>query len=155
MDSHDYTGFVAFMAGGAIAWNTKRQTIVATSATDSEVLATSYAVKRAEIIRIALYYLKASVPTPMAVFNDNSGCVFTSRTDSTKNTRQLAVHANYIRDRVMALKTIRIGQVPTKDMAADFFTKPLPAQDHWRHLDTVFNRRSAPHTPAELAPKMK
>ena len=154
-DSLNWSGWVISWAGAFILAGSKKQSSVARSASDSEILASSLAFFETECFRVSLYYLfPDAVPSPQLCYADNSGHIFAVRTDTTKNTRHMAVHLNYCRDRVRK-NSIALVQVSTADMLADFFTKALPGPLHWRFLQAIFNLNDEPFVPTVIPPREK
>ena len=67
--TNDQSGWVIMLAGAAIVWGSKKQTIATTCTTDSEILALSMGIHKGEEIRVALWCMGLGVPTPMTVYS--------------------------------------------------------------------------------------
>ncbi|GKD76541.1 hypothetical protein Tco_1339162 [Tanacetum coccineum] len=76
-DTKSHIGYVFVLNGGVIDWKSTKQTIFATSSTESEYIAASNASKEAVWIRKLIYGL-GIVPTneePMMMYCDNTGAI--------------------------------------------------------------------------------
>ena len=69
------TGFVFCLAGGAIAYKSKLQSVVATSSTEAEFYAAVHAAKTAKYLRSVLLELGFPQDGPTLLYNDNEAAI--------------------------------------------------------------------------------
>lgn len=120
------TGVVFTLYGGAIMWQSKRQSIVTTSTAEAEYVAASAAVKEALWVRKLLATLGERTET-IPLGEDNQACLrMITSGDTNKRTKHVDVALHHVRDRV-ARGDVVFRYTPTRDMTADGLTKPLPA----------------------------
>ncbi|CBF79105.1 hypothetical protein AN7090.2 [Aspergillus nidulans FGSC A4] len=126
-------GYVFKLAGGPIAWQSKRQTCVATSSNEAEYIAASEASREAYWIREIMKDLRLfddqhapGIPLHM----DNKGAIDLTMSDiQTKRSKHIDIRYHYTRDMVDQ-GIIHIKQIPTAEMVADGCTKPLGSEAH-------------------------
>lgn len=70
-DGRSYTGFAFTWLVGIISWESKKQSTVALSSTESEYMALTEAAKETVYLRRFLSELGADVPCPTRIINDN------------------------------------------------------------------------------------
>ena len=128
------TGYVIFYAGCPIVWASKMQSEIALSATESEYLAISTAMREVlpiiELLKEMAKCLTVLQYKPpilhCSVFEDNTGAVEISKGAKTPLLRPRTKHINvkYHHFRTKVLKgDIEISHISTKDMLADLLTK--------------------------------
>lgn len=126
-------GYVFKLAGGPIAWQSKRQTCVATSSNEAEYIAASEASREAYWIREIMKDLRLfddqhapSIPLHM----DNKGAIDLTTSDmQTRRSKHIDIRYHYTRD-MAEQGIIHIKQIPTAEMVADGCTKPLGSEAH-------------------------
>ncbi|SGY32216.1 BQ5605_C002g01334 [Microbotryum silenes-dioicae] len=117
--------FISIMEGAAISWQSKQQSMVATSTTEAEILAASAAAKEAMWLRRLVADLKLEQPKATLIWKDNQAVIAIALNPAHHGrTKHYSVHHFYIRERVTA-GDIRIKYCKTGAMTADIFTKPL------------------------------
>ncbi|SCV68509.1 BQ2448_630 [Microbotryum intermedium] len=117
--------FVSIMAGAAISWQSKQQSMVATSTTEAEILAASAAAKEAMWLRRLAADLKIQQPGSTLIWEDNQAVIAIALNPAHHGrTKHYSVHHFYIRKRV-TVGDIRIKYCKTGAMTADLLTKPL------------------------------
>ena len=75
------------------------------------------------------------------VYQDNKSSILlekNGRRSSSKRTRHINIRYFYVTDHI-ADGTIRIEHCPTKDMLADYFTKPLQGLQFYKLRDHIIN----------------
>ena len=65
------TGFAFMLAGGAVSYRSKTQSITATSSTEAEFLVAVTAAKHAKYLRAVLHELGFSQRAPTPIYEDN------------------------------------------------------------------------------------
>ncbi|SCZ88747.1 BZ3500_MvSof-1268-A1-R1_Chr2-1g04610 [Microbotryum saponariae] len=127
--------FVSIMAGAAISWQSKQQSMVATSTTEAEILAASAAAKEAMWLRRLAADLKIQQPGSTLLWEDNQAVIAIAQNPAHHGrTKHYSVHHFYIRERV-TIGDIRIKYCKTGAMTADLLTKPLARNLFELHRD--------------------
>jgi hypothetical protein len=122
------SGYVITFAGAAISWQSKRQSVVAKSATEAEYISSS--ICGSEIIYLRQLFADMGFPQqiPTILYQDNRGAIRIQRDPiSSKNTRHINVHFHFIRDHIKH-NHIQTVYLPTSEMIADCLTKPVDKQ---------------------------
>lgn len=118
------SGVVVKYAGGAISWLSQRQTIVATSTTEAEIVAATEATK--EIMWLSRLYSDVIQFKKIPVLQvDNTAAVRLSQNpEFHRRTKHIAIKHFFVREKVMERK-LDVKQVSTTEQVADIMTKPL------------------------------
>ncbi|SCV73073.1 BQ2448_6998 [Microbotryum intermedium] len=114
-------GYLFKLAGGAISWSSRLQPRVACSSTEAEFLGLSHAAKEAVFLRSLLTELGLDTFGPCSHHH-------------------LRMLEHFVREHVRNGE-ITVTYIPTHDMVADIFTKPLPRVVFQRHCDAIGLRR--------------
>jgi hypothetical protein len=124
-DRRSTSGSVFIMAGGAISWNSQKQSTVALSTAEAEYIALSSAVQEALWIRRFLSDLSINVSNPMIIFEDNVGAIAMANNPvNHRRTKHIDIKYHFIREAVQA-GHVELVYCSTKLMIADILTKPL------------------------------
>lgn len=119
------TGYVFKTFGGTVAWKSKRQSTIALSTTQAEILASTDAVKQAEWLRDFLSELGWGLPQgkPVPILNDNMGAIHLAKNpyNNTDN-RHYAMRSGSIREK-QAANIISLNHVPSEENEANALTK--------------------------------
>ena len=126
------TGFVIMYAGCPITWQSKLQTEIALSTTESEYIALSTAMREVIPFLNLLQEISAvfDLPSTKPIFNckvweDNESCIKVATSPKfTPLTKHIAIKYHHFRSFVQD-KTITIHSIGTKEQLADILTKPL------------------------------
>jgi hypothetical protein len=124
--------YVSFFAGGPATWQSKRQSVVAQSSTESEYMALSEAAKEAAWIRSLLTGLQYQGPdlNPITLYGDNQGSLALAENPTFhRGSKHIAVRYHFIRQEVEEGRLV-LGYIPTNQMPADGLTKALKAPLH-------------------------
>jgi hypothetical protein len=133
------SGFIIKYAGCPLMWQSKMQTEIALSTTESEYIAMAQAM-RSLLPVIALfkelqeYGFPVEFSTPnvrCTVFEDNAGCIELARAPKLRpRTKHIAIKYHFFRSQIRSDSNkegpITIQYINTKDQLADALTKPLP-----------------------------
>ncbi|KDN46730.1 hypothetical protein RSAG8_04110, partial [Rhizoctonia solani AG-8 WAC10335] len=120
------SGYVVILAGGVIAWGSKRQHSVVLSTKEAEFYAISEAVVATLTTQQNLRGLGYECDTPTVVFNDNQG-IIAAFSDPLADPRpkHIDIKFNFTRDTANNGSVI-INYIRSSDNWADIFTKALP-----------------------------
>lgn len=134
-DRKSVSGYAFFCFGSLVSWSSSRQKVVAASSTDSEYYAMSNAVREALWIRLFLTINHFPVPKPFPLFSDNQSAITIANKPNHVNSsrsKHIDVRYHFIRERIDD-GTFETIWLPTADMTADIFTKPLPVPSFEKH----------------------
>jgi hypothetical protein len=126
-DRKSTSGYIFMLAGGAISWKSKKQTIVASSTMQAEFIACYVAATHAAWLRNLVTGLRIvdSISRPMRIFCDNSAAVFHTKNNKTSSgSKHLELKYLTVRDLVKD-GTIVVEHIDTNSMLADPLTKVL------------------------------
>jgi hypothetical protein len=132
--AYSRTGYVITYGGCPIVWQSKMQTEIALSTTESEYMSLSACLRDVIVIQQLLEELtvkkflgtKSEAIVKCTVFEDNKGCLEIATAPKMRpRTRHIAIKYHHFRSHV-AKKTIHIKWVETSLQVADQFTKGLP-----------------------------
>jgi hypothetical protein len=125
-DMKSHTGGVMSLGKGAVYATSTRQKLVTKSSTEAELVGVSDVVSQVIWTRHFLeaqgYQVKDSI-----VYQDNQSAMLmekNGRASSGKRTRHINIRYFFVTDRI-ASNELMIEYCPTKEMIADYFTKPL------------------------------
>ncbi|KAG2017226.1 hypothetical protein CC2G_015300 [Coprinopsis cinerea AmutBmut pab1-1] len=134
-DRKSISGYVITLAGGAIAWSSKKQNTVALSTAEAEYVATTHAAKQVLWHRHLLEELEFFPPETSTIFSDNQAAIAISRhPEFHPRTKHIDLAYHFLRD-LVANNTLEIVYVRTDLNLADLFTKGLPRS---RHQDLTY-----------------
>ncbi|KAJ5510653.1 hypothetical protein N7453_002756 [Penicillium expansum] len=109
------------MASGAISWTSKKQPCVALSTT--ETLAVQEGIWSTQLL--TELGIKGFPKKPIPIFADNNGAIaLASIPELHAATKHIAIRFHRLREEAAA-SNVEFIKVPTAEMAADGFTKPL------------------------------
>ncbi|UYV63271.1 hypothetical protein LAZ67_2003604 [Cordylochernes scorpioides] len=127
-DRKSQTGLVFFLAGGPIAWESKKQQTVALSSTESEYIALCEAGKEAVYLRTLLDEMGFGelLNEPTVLKTDNQGAQQLARNPvHHARTKHIDIKWHYIRS-ICSDGLIEVVHIPTQENVADILTKGLP-----------------------------
>lgn len=131
VDRKSMSGYVFLLAGAAVIWKVKRQTIVALSTAEAEYIAASFATREAIWFRSFFAEIGRSFANdPLKIFVDNQAAIKMSANPVyLSKTKHIDIAVHHIRDEFKAGR-VTFSYVPGTDNVADIFTKPLPPSLH-------------------------
>lgn len=119
------TGFVHCMAGGAISWPSRRQSIVAQSPAEAEYVAACEACMDGQGLRNVLIEVFPQLETKFRMGIDNQAAfVMATNPTYSRRTRHIELRWHFVRDQV-AKRTVDLWKVRTEANPSDIMTKPL------------------------------
>ncbi|UYV64139.1 hypothetical protein LAZ67_2006688, partial [Cordylochernes scorpioides] len=146
-DRKSQTGLVFFLAGGPIAWETKKQQTVALSSTEFEYIALCEAGKEAVYLRALLDKMGFGelLNEPTVLKTDNQGAQQLSRNPVYHaRTKHIDIKWHYIRS-ICSDGLIEVVHTPTQENVADILTKGLPRvlmQDYLNKFSSLADKLS-------------
>jgi hypothetical protein len=130
------TGLIVMFAGGAVAYKSKYQDVIAMSTTEAEFVAACDAAKVILFLRSILEDLGIEQPDATTLFEDNNGALLMANAQQpTRRTRYMEIKHFSLLDWVEK-DLIILRAISTHDNAADAMTKFLSRQLFYRHYDT-------------------
>ena len=126
-DSKSTSGWIYTLAGGAISWASKKQTCIAHSTMEAELIALAAAGKEAEWIRDLLMDIRLwDIPMPSIPMYCDSEATLSKVYNAVYNgkSRHVGLRHNFVRQLIES-GTIKVVYVKTSRNLADPFTKPL------------------------------
>lgn len=134
---HSIGGFAFTLSGGAISWKSKRQATISLSSTESEYKAASEATKEAIWINNFLTELGFHVHVPIVIYSDSMSAIESSRkARQSDKLKHIDIANHFVREQVEARK-IALLYKPSKENAADVFTKSLSSAQHFKCADII------------------
>lgn len=141
-DRKSTEGYTFTLFGGTIDWRCTKQRTVTTSTTEAELLSLSHCAAQLMWWRRFFNNINLKLDDEATLYCDNMQTVRLVVKDAPKLVTKLKhvdVHNLWLRQEVER-KNVRIDWIPTNEMVADGFTKPLPDQAHQiflNHLNMV------------------
>jgi len=124
-DRKSRSGWILKLGIGAVMWGSRKQQGVAISSSEAEYVSLSEGIKDLIWLAGLLEELGFPMPKPLVVFEDNRGAQLMAQNDvTTSRAKHIDIRYHFIRDHVRN-GYIAIKSCPTREMVADFLTKPL------------------------------
>nr|KAJ0194254.1 hypothetical protein LSAT_V11C800406360 [Lactuca sativa] len=126
-DSKSTSGWIYTLVGGAISWASKKQTCIAHSTMEAELIALAAAGKEAEWIQDLLMDIRLwDIPMPSIPIYCDSEATLSKVYNAVYNgkSRHVGLRHNFVRQLIES-GTIKVVYVKTSRNLADPFTKPL------------------------------
>jgi hypothetical protein len=142
-DRKSTSGFVFMFSGGAISWKCKKQSVVARSSAEAEIIALDTATKEALWLRKLKKSLHIGNPndTSITIHEDNEAAIaISAKHRRTERTKHIDVRYFAVSDDVEEQR-IKIAPVASAENTADIFTKPLD-----KNKLTKFRKAMGVHT---------
>ena len=130
---HSTSGYVFMLNHACISWASKKQSSVALSSCEAEIMAASEAAKEAVYLGSFLGELDAHDDSPVDLYLDNKAAGdLAYNPEHHPKTKHIARRHFYVRECVEEHK-LRVPFVASHDNLADFFTKPLNAKTRGKY----------------------
>lgn len=138
-DRKSIGAYLYFYNGSVVSWASKKQAFVATSSMESEYAAASQASREGIWLREIVAEIEAGiagsknvVADPVLLLVDNQAAIRVAQNpEDHQRSKHIDIHYHFVRQRV-ALNHIKLQYIPTKEMTADYLTKPLAEKAHTR-----------------------
>jgi len=124
-----FSGLIACLANGPIAWSSHLQSVVALSSTEAELIALTDAVCQAVYMCKLYNMLNLPLDDPMAAYcNNQSTLKIIAKPPYAYHSRMkhFSIKEGFIYDKIKSGQ-VNIIYLPTTDNLADFLTKAVPA----------------------------
>jgi hypothetical protein len=136
---HSTTGFVFHYAQAAISWGSKKQSSVALSSCEAEIMALSEASKEAVYLADFLSELGFPASANVSLATDNKGARdLAYNPEHHEKVKHIERRHFYIRELVEQQRLV-VPYVNTVDNMADFFTKALTAAPFYSFRNKIMN----------------
>lgn len=127
-DRKSNSGFLIRLGGGVISWASRKQTCVALSSTEAELVALTEACQELSWLKKLLIDIGENVSSPVPTYEDNQSCIrLVENGKVEKRSKHIATKYFYVRD-LQEQQQIVLKYCPTELMLADILTKPLQHQ---------------------------
>lgn len=144
-NSKSVSGYIFFLGGAPISWNSKAQTSIAMSTFEAELYALIEAAKEATFLRKLLqdvgYIQKNASATP--VYCDNQSVIAVVNgygTGSHRKVKHIPMRINFLKE-LIANNIITVKYIHTDRNHADLFTKPLARKHFQSHVSTLLKEQ--------------
>lgn len=134
------SGMIIYYYGGPVAWLTKQQQCVAQSSAEAELMAAVGCAKEILYLRKIFTHLGLSTTSPTQMFQDNQATIKMSTLGNIRRCKHIDIRYHFLTEKMVA-KQLKITYKNTKEMTADFFTKPLPRPAFLKHRATFMLHR--------------
>ena len=129
-DRKSTSGYIITIAGGAVAWSSKKHASVALSTAEAEYIAATHAAKQVLWHRSLFQELEIELPTTSTIFSDNQAAIaIAHHPEFHARTKHIDISYHFLRDLVKS-GSLNLVYVNTRQNLADLFTKGLPRITH-------------------------
>lgn len=119
------SGLFIGLNGGALSWNSHKQSVVALSTTEAEYIALCDTAKELTWIRRLCEDFNLDISKTTPIYEDNQSCVKLVLNDSlSSRTKHIRVRYHYTKD-LVERSEVELVYCPTELNVADMMTKPL------------------------------
>jgi len=129
-DRKSISGYVLTLAGGAVAWSSKKQSTIALSTAEAEYVAATHCAKQVIWHQSLLNEAGMPLPSTSTIFSDNQAAIsIAHHPEHHARTKHINIAHHFLRDLVQN-GTLDLVYINTQDNLADIFTKGLPRTLH-------------------------
>jgi hypothetical protein len=119
------TGFLAFMAGGPIAWQSRLQTTIAASSMEAEYMAAFALIQEICWLRGVMSELGFELEEPTRVYMDSQSAIdLANNPVHHKRSKHIAIKYHWLRQKIREM-VVTLQYVPSPMQLADMLTKAL------------------------------
>ena len=130
-------GYLFLLCDSPLSWASKVQRTVALSTTEAEYMAATEAAKECLWICSVAPDLGWNLKKPIRLFGDNQVAnALTRNTESHQRTKHIDIRHRFITSLVED-GSLTVSYIPSDQMLADMFTKPLPKSKHELHCQLM------------------
>ena len=125
-DRRSTSGYVCMLNNSIISWKSEKQSVVAQSTTEAELISSNSGAREVIALQRVLNDVGLSQSSPTRIWEDNQGTIALMHNDiKNKRTKHIEIKWFWIRDQVQS-GLVDMRYCPTGDMLADIMTKQLP-----------------------------
>jgi len=136
-DHRSISGYCFYFLHSLVSWSSMKQKTVSLSSTELEYYAMTHAMKEALWIRLFLTIHSFPVPCPFPLLCDNQSMLALVESEAiSSRSKHIDVHYHFICDHISE-GSFQVTWIPTSDMTADIFMKPLLPPLFIKHRDTL------------------
>ena len=129
-DQKSISGYVTTIAGGAVAWSSKKQQTVALSTAEAEYIAATHVTKQVLWHQSLYFELNFPLPSTSTIFTDNQAAIAISHHPKFHaRTKHINICYHFLCNLISA-GTVNTVYINTHDNLADLFTKGLSRSTH-------------------------
>jgi len=140
-DRKSTSGYIILMNNDPICWQSKKQTVVATSTAEAEYIATAECTKKALWIRNILYEI-FNIKKPIKIFTDNLASKTTIENGELNNKlKHIEIKFYFNKDNIKNNK-IKLEYINTERMLADPLTKDFNGPKMTKFTDQIFDKQT-------------
>ena len=133
-------GHVVYMGNGPISWQSKLQTVVATSSMEAEYMGAYYAVQDCCWIKGVMNELGFNSNDPTPFYLDSKSAIDLAKNPIYhKRSKHIHIKYHWLRQKVED-KTVTLNHIKTDKMIADIFTKPLAYAEFAKYRDSLIHK---------------
>ena len=136
---HSTSGHVFILNEAAISWGSKKQSTVALSSCEAEIVAASEAAKEAISLSGLASELGLHDGSPVDMYMDNQSGIHVSYNPEHQGRMKHVERRHFFVRECVENHQIRVPFVRTTENIADFFTKPLHPRQFYSMRDTIMN----------------
>lgn len=118
------SGVLVLYSGGAISWFSQRQTVVATSTTEAEIIAANECAREVILLKRLFLCITKLYGIPILQVDNTAAIRLAENPEFHRRTKHISIKHFFIREKVSE-KELLVQQVPTEYQMADMMTKPL------------------------------
>lgn len=136
-DRKSITGYAIFLNKCLISWKSQKQPLVALSSAEAELIALAATVQEVLFLRSLLAEIGFAQTEPTMIHVDNQAVISmcTNRSNNSR-IRHLDIRYYFVKDCIQN-KSVILEYLPSSQMTADIFTKPLPFPSFARHRNDL------------------
>ena len=139
-DRRSTSGYVFFLGGGPVSWQSKTQKSVALSTAEAEYMALSDASKECIHLKALLSSLGHTQDKPVIIYEDNQAAQKIAENPVLHDrTKHIDIRYHFVRELVEDLK-ISVVYIQTKEMVADLLTKAVSKATFDHLVGALFGR---------------
>ncbi|CAI7838329.1 unnamed protein product [Closterium sp. NIES-53] len=132
VDYSSMGGYICVVGGGPVSWRSKKQTETALSSVESEYMAMFHGVKEVIWLRMLLEEIGQEQKVATPLFSDSKGALGMARNAVLHGlNKHICIKWQWLRKEVKR-GTVNPTYIKTHQQPADFLTKRLADEPHWR-----------------------
>ena len=137
-DAKSHTGEMISLGGGAVYSKSSKQKLVTRSSTEAELVGLSDGLST--VLWVKNFLEAQGYKTETVVHQDNKSTITLAEKgkSTTNRTRHVNIRYFFVKDKIDS-KEIEVKYLPTEDMIADFFSKPLQGAQFEKFRDMILN----------------